>query len=207
MFTRTPLQDTVVAGKYAFAEGTGLSILLPMLHRDPTVWGDDAEEFNPDHFSAERIKDVPPFAYRPFGSGMRACIGRQFALQEATLVLGLLLQRFELIDHRNYELHTQATLTVKPDDFWIKVRPRTDRALKITIPAPEPSAAPAAEAAPQRPPANGHGTPLLVLFGSNLGTAEGIANRLGREGEERGFQVTVAALDDHGTALPTRGRC
>jgi len=64
---------------------------------------------------------------------------------------------------------------------------------------------PTADRPQRRPASTGHGTALLVLFGSNLGTAEGIANRLGREGVERGYQVTVAALDDHGTELPTQG--
>jgi|GEM_PF-2643731 len=114
-----------------------------------------------------------------------ACIGRQFALQEATLVLGMLLQRFEFIDHRDYQLHTLATLTVKPADFWIKLRPRTDHALRVTIPPPSPVEQPTADRPQRRPASTGHGTPLLVLFGSNLGTAEGIANRLGREGVER----------------------
>ena len=54
MFTRTPLHDTVVAGRYAFPKDTALSILVPMLHRDRSVWGADAEEFNPDHFRVFR---------------------------------------------------------------------------------------------------------------------------------------------------------
>ena len=131
----------------------------------------------------ERFKAVPPNAYRPFGTGMRACIGRQFALQEATLVLGLVLQRFEFIDHRNYQLHTKSTLTVKPADFWIKLRPRTDRAAAGHHPGARRLSGDASRRTRRRPAATGHGTPLLVLFGSNLGTAEGIANRLGREGD------------------------
>jgi cytochrome P450/NADPH-cytochrome P450 reductase len=206
MFTRTPLQDTVVGDRYAFPKDAGLSVLVPLLHRDRSVWGDDAEEFNPDNFRPERLAALPPNAYRPFGTGLRACIGRQFALQEATLVLGLLLQRFEFIDHRNYQLHTRSTLTVKPADFWIKLRPRTDRPVRVAVPATGSAAQQQPAEGPQdRPASTGHGTPLLVLFGSNLGTAEGIANRLGREGTERGYQVTVAALDDHGTDLPSQG--
>ena len=60
MFTRTPLQDTVVGGKYAFPKDTGLSILVPLLHRDRSVWGDDAEVFDPDRFPPERFTAVPP---------------------------------------------------------------------------------------------------------------------------------------------------
>ena len=172
-----------------------------MLHRDRSVWGDDVEDFNPDHFAPDRVAALPPTAYRPFGTGLRACIGRQFALQEATLVLGLVLQRFEFIDHRNYQLHTQSTLTVKPADFWVRLRPRIDHA-----PRDSRTVTSSVEAAAEhRPASTGHGAPLLVLFGSNLGTAEGIANRLGREAVERGYQVTVAALDDHGTQLSTQG--
>ena len=44
-----------------------------------------------------------------------------------------------------------------------------------------------------------------MLFGSNLGTAESIATRLAQEGTERGFDVTLGALDDHVDDLPTDG--
>ena len=39
---------------------------------------------------------MPANAYKPFGNGKRQCIGRQFALHEAALILGLILQRFDL---------------------------------------------------------------------------------------------------------------
>src|SRR5207248_9874126 len=84
--------------------------------------------FNPEHWAR-----VPPNAYLPFGTGQRACIGRQFAMQEAILVLGMLLQRFEFIDFANYKLETKQTLTVKPDNFHIKVKLRAGRATKPQV--------------------------------------------------------------------------
>ena len=63
-----------------------------MLHRDPRVWGADAEKFDPDRFDAKAVRTRPAHTFKPFGTGARACIGRQFALHEATLVLGLLLR-------------------------------------------------------------------------------------------------------------------
>jgi cytochrome P450 / NADPH-cytochrome P450 reductase len=119
-FTRYPFQDTVIGGKYRLPRGSAVLVLTPMLHRDRMIWGPDAEAFNPDHFAPERRSALPPNAYKPFASGQRACIGRQFALQEATLVLGLLLQRFQLIDHRGYDLKIKETLTIKPDGLLIK---------------------------------------------------------------------------------------
>ena len=43
-----------------------------------------------------------------------------------------------------------------------------------------------------------------MLFGSNLGTAEGIATRLAQEGTERGYDVTLGSLDDYVEQLPAK---
>src|SRR5260370_8211543 len=96
-------------------------VLTPMLHRDPAVWGERAEVFDPDNFSREAEQQRPANAYKPFGNGQRACIGRQFAMQEATLVLGMLLQRFKLLDHTNYQLQINEALTLKPENFKPKM--------------------------------------------------------------------------------------
>ncbi len=115
-FTRRLYEDTVIGGKYRLEKDTAATILVGMLHRDKQVWGENPEAFDPDHFSPENRGRIPPNAYKPFGTGQRACIGRQFALQEATLILSMLLQRFELIDFANYHLETKQTLTIKPNN-------------------------------------------------------------------------------------------
>jgi cytochrome P450 / NADPH-cytochrome P450 reductase len=124
VFAVYPYEDTVIGGQYSLRKGTFIMVLLPMLHRDPTIWGSSAETFRPENFTSEAERARPENAYKPFGNGRRACIGREFALHEAALVLGMILQRFTLIDHLNYELKINETLTLKPDQFWIKVRPR-----------------------------------------------------------------------------------
>src|SRR5574337_671827 len=180
-FTRRPYEDIVLGGKYRI----------------------DADRFSPEN----RAK-IPPNAYKPFGTGQRACIGRQFALQEATLVLAMLLQRFDFVDFGNYRLETKQALTSKPDKFIIRVRPRAGRAGVGFFAAPQSAAAPASQIAaptPSGPAPGAHATPLLVLFGSNLGTAEGLAHRIADEARSRGFAATVGALDDHADALPKTG--
>jgi len=208
-FTRHPYEDTVIGGKYALSKNTAAMVLLGMLHRDKRVWGENAEAFDPDHFSPENRAKIPPNAYKPFGTGQRACIGRQFALQEANLVLSMLLQRFELIDFANYQLETKQTLTVKPNNFHIKVKLRAGRTATAPLAATRPAAAPQ-PAAPQpaaapAPRVDGHHTPLLVMYGSNLGTAEGLARTIAEDATNRGFVATVAALDDHVGSLPKEG--
>ncbi|HET8915080.1 MAG TPA: cytochrome P450, partial [Propionibacteriaceae bacterium] len=206
-FTRYPYQDARV-GPYLMPKGSSITALSIMLHRDPNVWGDDAEEFNPDHFRPETRSQLPPNAFKPFGSGQRACIGRQFAMQEAMLVLGMLLQRFEFVDYLNYELKVKEGLTIKPDGLSIQVKLRPGRTtgtapVAITT-APTNGQAAETKARPQRT-GEGHNTPLMVLFGSNLGTAEGIATRIAQDGSDRGYAVTLGALDDHTGALPHEG--
>jgi len=204
-FTRYPYEDAMVGG-YLLPKGASITALTIMLHRDKSIWGDDAEEFNPDHFKPETRASLPANAYKPFGSGQRACIGRQFALQEAVLVLGMLLQRFDFTDPLNYQLKIKETLTIKPEGLKIGVRLRTGRTPGATPRATTPSTVSAPEPAP-RPSVNvdGHNTALMVLFGSNLGTAEGIASRIAQDGSDRGYAVTLGPLDDHTGDLPHEG--
>jgi cytochrome P450 / NADPH-cytochrome P450 reductase len=216
-FSRRPYKDIVLGGKYEVQAGTGIVVLTGMLHRDPKIWGDNPEAFDPNRFSPENRAKIPPNAYKPFGTGQRACIGRQFALQEATLVLAMLLQRFEFVDFANYQLETKQTLTIKPANFIIRVKRRAGRATTGFFAAPLEAAAPTTAPAASAPSpdsaatanpaqaADAHATPLLVLFGSNLGTAEGFAHRIADEARSRGFAATVGALDEHADALPREG--
>ncbi|GAA3352434.1 hypothetical protein GCM10020366_02060 [Saccharopolyspora gregorii] len=96
-FGVSPRADgTVLGGRYEVNRDDELLVVVPGLHRDPAVWGADAETFDPDRFTFERAEALPPNAWKPFGNGQRSCIGRGFALQEATLFLAMLLQRFDI---------------------------------------------------------------------------------------------------------------
>jgi len=73
----------------------GAQILLSqwVVHRDPR-WFPNPEAFDPDRWEAG--SDLPRFAYFPFGGGSRVCIGNHFAMMEATLLITIMMQRFEL---------------------------------------------------------------------------------------------------------------
>ena len=101
------------------AAGDWAIVLATALHRDP-VWGDRPHEFDPDNFLPDRIKARPAHVYKPFGTGERACIGRQFAIHEAVLVLGTILQRFDLQADPSYRLKVQERLTMMPTGFRVK---------------------------------------------------------------------------------------
>jgi len=64
-------------------------------HRHLDVW-ENPELFDPTRFAPGRDGRRPPCSYLPFGAGQRACLGQNFAMQEALMVLATVAQRFRL---------------------------------------------------------------------------------------------------------------
>ncbi|MDT9027134.1 bifunctional cytochrome P450/NADPH--P450 reductase [Rossellomorea yichunensis] len=193
-------EDTTLNGQYKVNKDDVFTLIIPELHRDPSVWGDDVESFIPERF--EDPSSIPYHAYKPFGNGQRACIGQQFALHEATLVLGMVLQHFDLIDHKEYQLEVKETLTLKPDGLTMRVSPRKP---VVSFTAASSEEVKSEKKAAQASLESTHGTPLYILFGSNMGTAEGIARDLAETGRQQGFIAEVAPLNDYTSGLPTEG--
>ena len=201
-FTVQAKENTLLAGRYEVRRGQAIVVILPALHRDPTVWGEDAEVFDPDRWSFDRASELPPNAWKPFGNGQRSCIGRGFAVQESTLFLAMLLQRFDLIPgDPNYRLKIKETLTMKPAGLTMRLRRRA-----TTIVATREAAAPATEAQHTTPAArSGTRVPIRVLFGSNAGTSQAFADRIANDARQRGFVPSVEPLDAATGHLSTDG--
>jgi cytochrome P450 len=91
VFSRRALHDVEIDG-YQVPKG-GVVLLSPYtLHRKEAYFP-DPEKFEPERFSTEREKQLPRYAYLPFGAGPRVCIGNHFALMEGHLLLATLAQR------------------------------------------------------------------------------------------------------------------
>ena len=72
-----PLQDETIGGKYKLKKNTFVTVLVMALHRDPSVWGPNGC-LRSENFSREAEAKRPVNAWKPFGNGQRACIGRGF---------------------------------------------------------------------------------------------------------------------------------
>jgi cytochrome P450 / NADPH-cytochrome P450 reductase len=201
----SPLSDETIGGKYKLKKNTFITVLVLALHRDPSVWGPNPDAFDPENFSREAEAARPLNAWKPFGNGQRACIGRGFAMHEAALALGMILQRFKLIDINRYQMVLKETLTIKPDGFKIKVRPRPERDRGAYAGRTASASVASAATAPRARARPGHNTPLLVLYGSNLGTAEELATRVADLAEVNGFATKLAPLDEVVGKLPDAG--
>lgn len=99
----------------------GDTVVLPIyaLHRHHMLW-DNPDQFDPSRFADP--KTIERFTYLPFGDGPRICIGANFALQEAVIILATLLarHRFSLVDGK--EPKPVMILTLRPEGgVWLKV--------------------------------------------------------------------------------------
>ncbi|OAK94348.1 cytochrome P450 [Phaeosphaeriaceae sp. SRC1lsM3a] len=208
----TAKEDTVLDGKYPVKAGSPIVALFPMIHRDPIAYGEDAEEFRPERMLDEefdrRNKEFPN-CWKPFGNGMRACIGRPFAWQEALLVLAMLLQNFNFtMEDASYQLQIKTTLTIKPKDFYMRAHLRNgvsatslERAL-ISTSLNDPPEKQKGQMKKQEKPATGK--PIAIYYGSNTGTCEALANRLASDAANHGFRADVVdTLDAARENVPT----
>lgn len=91
-----------------------LVVISPyVLHRHRTLWK-RADEFDPTRFLPEAKARITRYAYLPFGAGPRTCIGASFALQEATLVLAIIVQHFDLKLAPGAKVWPQQKITLRP---------------------------------------------------------------------------------------------
>ncbi|KAK0195936.1 fatty acid hydroxylase [Armillaria mellea] len=191
--TAAPFEDTTLGGgKYFIKAGTSLTIQAYMMHRDPKVWGEDAEEFRPERMLDGKFEALPPNAWQPFGFGLRGCIGRPFAWQEVMLVLTSVIQKFDLsLADPSYTLQISQALTIKPKDYpllesrefmmiqtlFLILTSRLQQIVKRHF----------------------------VLYGSNTGTSEAFAQRTASEAATYSFAAKIGTLDSITGQLPTNG--
>lgn len=90
----------IALGGYHLPKDALLFICPYLLQRDARYFDEPAcflpERFAPDATGQPLDKRLPQFAYFPFGGGSRICLGKQFALMEAPLILATIAQRYRL---------------------------------------------------------------------------------------------------------------
>ena len=74
-------------------KGSQCLVMPWTLHRHEQYW-DQPNAFIPSRFLPENREQIDRYQYLPFGAGPRVCIGQSFAIQEAIIILGVLLSRF-----------------------------------------------------------------------------------------------------------------
>lgn len=222
----------MLAGKYEVQSSDIILSILSNLHTDPKVY-DQPLKFFPERMLDDNFKKLPKNSWKPFGNGVRAvsvprqnslveanskwqCIGRAFAWQEAILIMALILQNFDLSLHDpEYKLRHKQTLTIKPADLYIhaKLRQGLDPTeLEARLSGFHGARAMAAGSSsalnPSRAENNANETAMkiFILYGSNSGTCESMAQSLASGAPRHGYNdVIVCSMDQAVQTVPQNG--
>ena len=91
-------------------------VVAPWLLQRHRKWWANPDAFDPERFEREESKEAIKHAYLPFSMGARVCLGAAFALQEAVLILSVLLQHFEILPVPEHEPQPVGRLTIRSEN-------------------------------------------------------------------------------------------
>ena len=139
---REVMEDTVLDGQWLLRKGAMVQMPSRIIHKDPSLWGPDVEEFNPRRFmkdsEAQRSggstarKRPSPACFRAFGGGTTLCPGRHFATNEILALTAMFVLRFDMAPSAGGTWSMPTThnsnmsiIVVQPDtDFEVEVSRR-----------------------------------------------------------------------------------
>lgn len=77
-------------------KGTVVQLCPAVINLSPSVWGPDAETFNPDRWDNLEGEAAGAYAFQTFHNGPRVCIGKQLSMVEMKVILVELVSRFRV---------------------------------------------------------------------------------------------------------------
>jgi len=112
MMDRVAIEDVVIED-YEIKKGEIVMPFIYGVHNHKDYW-ENPEEFDPERFSKENAKQIPSYAYFPFGGGPRLCIGMQFAMMEMQFLVAMLVRNFDFTLAQNHQPELQPLITLRP---------------------------------------------------------------------------------------------
>ncbi|KAF7819983.1 cytokinin hydroxylase-like [Senna tora] len=103
--------EDIVLGELHIPKGVSVWIPVLAIHHSKKLWGEDANDFNPNRFAS---KSFTPGRFMPFAAGPRNCVGQAFAMMEAKIILAMFISRFSFTISDNYQHAPVIVLTIKP---------------------------------------------------------------------------------------------
>ncbi|MEV5689351.1 cytochrome P450 [Streptomyces sp. NPDC052164] len=123
LVSRTTTTDTHL-GTHPVRAGTAV-FFSPYLIHHRTDQYDNPEQFDPDRWSSSRHLNPPDGSFIPFGGGARKCVGDQFGITEAVIILATIAARWRLEPLPGRPVRPALALTLSPQRLHMRLRPRT----------------------------------------------------------------------------------
>jgi cytochrome P450 len=109
---RRPMEDDEVGG-FLLPRGINVLMLTYLVHRHPAYW-ENPEKFDPERFSPQKAGIIHKYSYFPFGGGPRLCIGNNFAMMEAQVIVATILRHFRLKKAQDTAPVMEPLITLRP---------------------------------------------------------------------------------------------
>ena len=99
---RQVMEDTVLNGEWLLKKDSMIQMPSRVIHKDPSLWGTDVDEFNPRRFMKDEAQKTQTgkrpnaAAFRAFGGGTTLCPGRHFATNEILAVVTMFVMRYDM---------------------------------------------------------------------------------------------------------------
>ncbi|KAK9319802.1 cytochrome P450 [Lipomyces orientalis] len=121
-----PAGGREVAGKF-IPEGVIVSVPTYSLLRDETVFK-NASQYNPDRWLTKDLEEKKRMMtnHLPFSTGPRACIGRNIAYFEQTVVIATIVKFYDCKVEKGFQLQTQERFNSNPGDLPVEISRRCD---------------------------------------------------------------------------------
>ncbi len=112
VFSRQAIGPDEVCG-HPIRKGSFMTVSSWVLHRHE-LWWEKPNKFRPERFLPENAAKVNRFAYIPFGTGPRVCLGKHLGLLEATMLFAMIAQRFQLRVKPGTSVEPLGRMTLRP---------------------------------------------------------------------------------------------
>lgn len=113
-FARYVSKDMEI-GSVVVPAGANIGIPVMQMNKNKKIWGENADQFNPDRFSVENYEKVHPYAYLPFARGPRKCIGFRYAMISMKVSLAHFFRSYKVSTTQNInEMEFEYAIVMKP---------------------------------------------------------------------------------------------
>lgn len=109
---RINTEDHVLDG-YNIPKGTVILVSQFVMHRDARFYKSPLK-FIPERWDENKKHDIPRYAYFPFGTGPRVCIGEQFAWSEGILLISIILKKWHFELSKKQKIDIRPLITMRP---------------------------------------------------------------------------------------------
>jgi len=205
--TREPIE----LGEYLIEANSSIFINVMDTHVMEKYWGPDATAFNPDRFSPDKVEKFHPYQFIPFGGGKRRCLGNVFAKTEVKTVLVHLYRKFRPRIPENFVLIPSNDPLVPKSGLhirFVEVGKEQEGSWSVSQPNLNKLLSPCKENPDYEPNKNDLLSSVLnedtvamddrlvfVLYGSNHGTCQSVASKLGAGLRSMKLLSVVQSLD------------